>query len=365
MLAERLSANGFQTTAIVSNWWLGPPYGDEAGFGTFINYGIPERLEFFDWLLAWDMSVVGSSLRWFTGPRTAMHENTRLFLRWLETRDRSRPSFTFLHYMDMHPPNEPPAKYRERFCKGPFAQLGGRRIEAMMTAGEVSAQDRPGVMAQLRNLYFADMARLEDQIEPTILRLLAGGLDDTLVFLVSDHGENLYEKVNEYQKSHVYRTSSHVPFVLRVPADAAGMRSDNLVSLIDIAPTAYGFAQVEAPASLRGLDLLRDPPRSGADWIYMQGWDVANRGFARMVQFADGRKWIRDAAGKDELYDLDEDPRELADLAARDAALASSYRGRFDAVVAPLNEREARAVPLKEIDPELVERLKAMGYLQP
>jgi arylsulfatase A-like enzyme len=366
MLAERLAGRGFQTTAIVSNWWLGPPYGGERGFGSFVNYGIPERLEFFDWLLAWDASVVGSAIHWFTGPRRGVHENSRLFLRWLDTRDRARPFFAFLHYMDMHPPNDPPAKYRERFCNGPFVQLGGRRIEALMLAREVSAQDRPGVMAQLRNLYFADMARLEDSIEPVITRLLDGAmLRDTLVFLVSDHGENLYEKANEYTKSHVYHTSSRVPFVLRAPGDRRGARSDALVSLVDVAPTAYAFLDVDPPANLRGRDLLGAPPRDGSDWIYMQGWDTANRGFARMVQFADGRKWIRDGAGRDELYDLNEDPHELTDLAPHDAALASGYRGRFQEVVAPLNHDETRAVPIEDLDPEMVEKLTAMGYLQP
>jgi arylsulfatase A-like enzyme len=348
LLAERLAARGFQTTAILTNWWLGAPYGDQAGFGSFVNYGLPFALEFFDAKLAWDMSVVGSSLRWFTGPRHGMHENSRLFLRWLETRDRARPFFTFLHYLDMHPPNEPPDRYRERFCTGPHARLGGRRIEAMMEAHEVSERDRPAVLAQLRNLYLADMARMEDILEPVIVEILEGdALDDTLVFLVSDHGENLYERVDEYQKSHVYHTASRVPLLVRVPGADSGADSDALVSLVDIAPTAYAFLGVEAPDGLRGRDLLGEPPRRDGDWIYMQGWDNPNKDFARAVLFADGRKWIRDGAGRDELYDLDRDPDERANLVVRDPALAARYRDRFEAVVTPLQQGEVRpASPL-------------------
>nr|MDJ0869078.1 sulfatase-like hydrolase/transferase [Myxococcota bacterium] len=47
-LAERFSAAGFETAGFLNNAWLGPPYGNQAGFGTFVNYGEALQLEPFD-----------------------------------------------------------------------------------------------------------------------------------------------------------------------------------------------------------------------------------------------------------------------------------------------------------------------------
>jgi len=186
------------------------------------------------------------------------------------------------------------------------------------------------------------------------------------VILVADHGENLYEKANSYGKSHVYHTSSEIPFVLRVPGERVGSASDALVSLVDIAATAYAFTGVNSRDPVRGVNLLSETRRPGSsdDWIYVQGWDAANDGYARAILFADGRKWIRDGAGHEELYDLRSDPGELHDVASTEEARAELYRARFDQILAGMKNADSQPLGVKELPPEVVERLKAMGYLQ-
>ena len=154
--------------------------------------------------------------------------------------------------------------------------------------------------------------------------------------------------------------------MLRVPGERVGSASDALVSLVDIAATAYAFTGVNSRDPVRGVNLLSETRRPGSsdDWIYVQGWDAANDGYAREILFADGRKWIRDGAGREELYDLRSDPGELHDVASSEGARAELYRGRFDRILAGMENADSQPLGVKELPPEVVERLKAMGYLQ-
>jgi len=365
-MADIYHQEGYETIAVLSNAWVGPPFGLDSGFETYINYGIARRIGYFDPLLAATVSVIGPYVRYAERRLVGtVHPNSRLFLRWLETRNPSRPFFAFLHYIEMHTPNVAPKRYMERFCSGRYAEYDGRQISARMKAGEFSERDMPDVLAHVRNLHFADLAQMDDFLAPVLGEILNGGwLDDTLVVLVSDHGENLYEKANSYEKGHVYHTSSEIPFVLRVPGETQGSDSDALVSLVDVAPTSYAFTGVTVRDRLSGVDLLSKTRGTNAsdDWIYVQGWDLANDGYARAILFADGRKWIRDGGGHEEFYDLKGDPRELRDLSS--SALAALYRTRFDQILGSMEETHTPPLGVKELPPEVVERLKAMGYLK-
>jgi arylsulfatase A-like enzyme len=264
----------------------------------------------------------------------------------------------------MHTPNAPPRRHVQRFCRGPYAELDGFEMRARIEAGAFSEREMPGVRAHLRNLHFAALAQMDEFASPVLEELARGGwLDDTLVALVSDHGEDLYGQAHTYGKSHVYQGSTRIPFVLRVPGDREGTRSDALVSLVDLPATFSVRAEVPPPAGSRGLDLLAEARRSGAadQWIYVQGWDHAHRDFARAILFADGTKWLRGGDGREELYDWRRDPQELHDLAPSELA---RVRWRSEEVLASLGEASSRPLGAGELPPEVVERLKAMGYLE-
>src|SRR5262249_22562701 len=73
-----------------------------------------------------------------------------------------------------------------------------------------------------------------------------GFLDNALVVIVSDHGEEFIEHGRTSHGRTLYEESVHVPFIVVGPGVAAGRRVAENVSLIDLAPTL--------------LDLLGLPP---------------------------------------------------------------------------------------------------------
>jgi arylsulfatase A-like enzyme len=365
-LAEVLGGRGYETVAILTNPWLGRPFGLERGFQTFVNDSTVSSVGSFDLDLAARSSFLGPYLRYadrFLFRKS--HVNSRLFLGWLRSRDRSRPFFAFLHYLDMHPPNVVEPSYAERFCSGPYARMDGRQIQRDIWDGRFSREELPAVKAQIGALYMAALARMDDFLSPVLAELTQRGwLDDTLVILLADHGENLYEKANSYEKEHVYNTSSNIPFVMRVPGETRGSGSDGLVSLVDVPATLYAYSHVEPPGRLQGMSLLQGSPRSADPngWVYVAGLDGKGAVHAQAVLFADGYKYIRDGAAREELYDLRTDPHELSPLPDTGPAL-SVYRSRFEDIVTRVGGGPGRAVDIESLSRETVEQLKALGYV--
>lgn len=179
---------------------------------------------------------VGSYL---TGTRTV-----ELGLRFLDghlAAHREQPFFLWLHFFDVHEHHEVKlAALRERF-------------------GELGELDR-------RARYRLLVRAVDEQIGAVLTALRERELDDdTIVVLVSDHGEGLGEdpRLPENHGKFVYNALVHVPMAIRVPGLPAGV-VDQPVSLLDVYPTL--FELVGAPATdVDGESLLAhlfaDAPR--------------------------------------------------------------------------------------------------------
>lgn len=117
--------------------------------------------------------------------------------------------------------------------------------------------DTPEVRADFARLY--DIIGVMDVRVGEIMEELrsSGELENTFVFFWSDHGNGLPRA-----KRWLYDSGTRVPLIVRVPEkwrtsrDQTGVIDDRLVSLLDLGPTVLRLAGLSIPAQMQGLDLL-------------------------------------------------------------------------------------------------------------
>jgi arylsulfatase A-like enzyme len=174
--------------------------------------------------------------------------------------------------------------------------------------------------------YLRCVASIDDNVGRLLDRLDELGLSDTtIVIYTSDQGFYLGEH-GWYDKRFMYEESMRTPLIIRYPAGIeAGRVADALVVNIDLAPTLLDFAGLQVPPrmqgrSLRPLTLGQEPEewRRGVYYHYTEyphGWHGVRPHYGIRT---DRYKLIHFYGELDvwELYDLQEDPHELANVAA-------------------------------------------------
>lgn len=200
-------------------------------------------------------------------------------LSWLR-RERTRPFFLWLHLFDPHAPYDPPEDFRARYAGRPYD-------------GEVALVD-------------TQVARLLAAIDRS------GKAGNTVVVVVSDHGESLGEHGEQTHGVQLYDATLRVPLIVRLPgALTAGEVRRDEVTLADVAPTMLALADLAAAPGVDGRDLfgaLGSPRRLGA----ISESPHRRHGWATMVAVRNaGWKYI--AGPRPELYSFTDDPQETKD----------------------------------------------------
>jgi arylsulfatase A-like enzyme len=158
--------------------------------------------------------------------------------------------------------------------------------------------------------------------------LQRNGLDeDTVVAVTGDHGQAFgYPHDSYWQGRTVYEEDVHVPLMLRFPRNfRSPVRSAAIGGHIDLGPTLVDLLGMTPPAAWQGRSLF-DSDRGPRAYFY-----VAEEQFKLGVR--EGRwKYIVDLReGVEELYDLQTDPMEQMNVAAKHFDLARRLRQRLAA----------------------------------
>ncbi len=165
-----------------------------------------------------------------------------------------RPLFLYLHYLDPHGPYAPPAGYRPRFARGrpdkDFVRRGDPNpIARWLYQGGADPRVTAADLAYLVDLYDDKIAFFDAQLGRLVAALRAGGLlDDTLLVLAADHGEEFLEHGDVKHCRNLFDTTIRTPLLLRVPgarprAVAEPVENLDIVpTLLDLLGTAAGQA---------------------------------------------------------------------------------------------------------------------------
>ncbi|MFC4989216.1 sulfatase family protein [Saliphagus infecundisoli] len=162
-----------------------------------------------------------------------------------------------------------------------------------------------------------------DLIDDAVGRLVnalerTGQREDTLVVFTSDHGELLGDHGIYLKGPFFYEESLRVPLLVSWPGEIReGVQTDELVELVDLAPTFMDATGLDVPQAMQGESLwpfLTDETDFHRDSVYAEAYDLVGwqepTDYSTMVR-TDEYKLVRHhRTDQGELYDLSEDPGE-------------------------------------------------------
>lgn len=231
-----------------------------------------------------------------------------------------RPYFGFVSFVGPHPPCAPPAPFHLLYDPDvmPNAYRGDPETDHMdeqipFMNYLIWADDMSDSMTRnLRARYYAEITYI-DQCIGRILDAVGArdDADDTVICFFSDHGDHLGDH-NAWQKESFFEQSCRIPFLLSAPGMLpANSRSDDLICLTDLFAIATGAADVCQRRD--GVDVLAGEVRENIWGVYGRPGTPRFKIMLRKENY----KYIYLAnGGREQLFDMTEDPLELKNLAA-------------------------------------------------
>jgi choline-sulfatase len=263
-------------------------------------------------------------------------------LAWLSQHPRG-PFFIWVHLYDAHDPYDPPEPYKSRYASAPYD-------------GEIAYVD-------------SAVGRFLNQLR------VRGLYDGAVIAVMADHGEALGEHGEATHGIFLYDETIRVPLLFKLPKERfAGRRVESRAQLVDVLPTILQTVGIAVPPQVQGqslLAMLRPPAaKEGVgeertplpDRPAYSESDYPHRtfGWSPLHAFRTGKYLFIDAPRK-ELYDQSVDPQSEHNLSSGSVAVAHTLASQLDAFRQTTSS--SGEAPSVRADPELQEKLSALGYV--
>lgn len=302
LISEILQFRDITTAAFHSNAYLMDVFGWNRGWDTFFDSADEQVDDKAPYIKASQLN--NKVISWFLKEKNKLKE---------------KPFFLWLHYMDVHEPYVPERRYIDQVDP----TINVTEDQMMKLFHEVllkrDVSDNK-IVELLRKLYLAHVREIDDAAKEffTILRK-AKHLDDSIVIITSDHGDEFGEHGSLSHDGKMYSELIDVPLFIYDPSLEKGQVTDKLVSTIDISPTIahlFGLGQI---AQFQGHSLLslEAYPNQGVFGETIGKHGSTEKDVLQGVFFyrEDDMKIIyKEEDDSWELYDLKEDPKELNNI---------------------------------------------------
>lgn len=369
LMAQELADAGYQTAGFSNNPWISKTTGLDRGFETFVDRWRPNGEE----------------------EKPVGHPTVAAVSDWIGTRrDAGRPAFVFVNLTEPHMPYRPPFAHAQPFVPSQpewrralddlFPPRGGASalmVRHYTRRDPLKAQDWP----RLSSLYEGELRACDDAVG-RIVAALDASLDpqNTLLFVLSDHGENLGDHDHVNHVFNLYESNLRIALLARGPGFERGAHEQRLVQITDLHPTILAAAGVRTTGSRDALDLRGALPtervlRASLDWpkisltvfpdsVSADGGPLDR--YKRALSAAVTPRWkmIRGSDGSVEVYDLAADANETRPIALQDSeprvyAALQAFLERTDHALPRSAGEGAADLPT---DPATLDALRALGY---
>lgn len=237
-LAGLLGAAGYSSAAFVNAYYVSAQFGFERDFDHF-DYARPGQGQ----------------------PKVPANAVSARVLDWLRSWAPTRgaqPLFLFVYYFDSHAPFLPPAPYDRSFVDPTYAgQLRNNAYGTGLPVLQGTIIPNQDDVAYLKALYDGTISFFDDQLGRLLDGLQGLGLlDNTLLVVTSDHGEQFGEHGKWTHTNSLYEEVMRVPLLMRYPGVLpAGRVVTTPVLHLDVLPTILDLAGLAIPEGLSGVPL--------------------------------------------------------------------------------------------------------------
>ena len=309
-LAEVFKKNGYITGGFTGDAGVSGQFGYKNGFDIYI-----------------DDTTFGS-----------IENSSKNALDWLN-KNKGKKFFVFLHGYDAHGQFKTKPDYKGMFTntdytgryRGTPAEEAFLREEQLTKGINLTPQD----VAFWKSLYDSKIRDGDDRFAKFWEEIKKMGLDkNTIIVILSDHGEEYYQHEGIDHGHTLYDELVHVPFVIKIPGMPGGEKISNQVSSLDVAPTLLSLLGINPDkkylTQMKGTSLfplIKEQSQTGRD-VFLET-DYRDFTHIRGIRTHDGWKYIITMqTGKEELYDLKNDPNEITNVIQKYPEIASKLAGR-------------------------------------
>ncbi|HJQ84542.1 MAG TPA: sulfatase [Candidatus Binatia bacterium] len=363
-LAEALHAAGYTTGGFSANGLIGPQFGFGQGYDRYRAHFVLKRdAPQYMWMSERGPTMNAEALQWID------------FL-WSQGHHPSKPVFLYLQYMETHSPYAPLPAFLAR-VRGDESPLDLHAVNEAVYFGHLLGVSDV-MLHDIVDVYDAEVLALDAAIQQLFAALgQRGFLDNAVVIITADHGEEFKEHGLMGHEKTLYEEVIHVPLLVLMPGQTRPVVVDDVVSLVDVAPTLLDVLGIAAPAGFEGVSRARVLGRPGLrPWLrrLFASAPAPSSAYTELIKpegakrftpheralVLRDRKLIEGVAGEREFYRLDVDPGE------KDPQGVPA--GEREALATSLAEMRARATrapsagETKPLDEETKQRMRALGY---
>jgi len=388
-LAARFQEAEYETAGFFSGPYLDPKYGFDGGFDGYRSaMATPEQkaAQVKEWAkrftsegkLELSPQLLDAMIERFSHLDVTSPRVDELAEEFLDQLDEGRPFFLFLHYFDAHydyVPERADPELARRFDPDYTGEITGLdwltdpKVRDPKPPRTRRLSDRD--LAHVEAMYEAEIHWVDRHVGRIVEKLKTSGRwESTIVAVVSDHGDEFFERGSIGHRSTLFAEQLRVPLILRVPGAAAGgRRVEGVARIYDVAPTLLDYAGLPAlpfaeGTSLRPLLEGRGDDRGALGRLYYQengapnlldAWRDDRFTVVRRFDPTEGsgpsgiRVRPREVDGRPAyvVFDRREDPVELHPLAADDPRRAEAIAAFREDFIA--SEQGCQQVPHSEL----------------
>ncbi|KZX49225.1 sulfatase [Haloarcula sp. K1] len=407
VLAEVFRDAGYETVGVSNNTWISNEFGFGRGFERFhktwqyvqsdTDLGriarTTEGLNQFRTLAkaVFDGNPVANIAnaaygKFFRKQTDSGAERTNEWIdHWLTERDRSRPFFLFINYLEPHLEYRPPKEFAEQFLPSNTTYEDAMEVPQDAwgyISGTVDMTERDFEI--LQGLYMAEISYLNHRIGQLRETLQAAGeWQDTVFVVTGDHGENIGDHGLMDHQYCLYDTLLRVPLLIHGDMFSGRNVVSDIVQLPDLGPTLLDAVDIAAPDFREQTQGQSFHPESDndtreyaiAEYMAPQPSMEALKKrighlpdhvikYDRSLRAVRGTKWklIRGSDESIELYDIDDDPGEINELSESHPDIVQNLESELDGWLASFEQTDQDGNV--DMRTETRDRLEDLGYLQ-